>query len=76
MDFCVRKIARIRLRTCSHGDLVVLAPYDLHRWHAGASFSLATNGDGPRISLALWDDAVVVNKVWAAMVARPLRAVG
>jgi hypothetical protein len=30
---------------------------------AGASFSMATNGDGPRMSRALWADALVANRV-------------
>ena len=34
---------------------------------AGPSFSMATNGDGPRMSLALWAEALVANRVQAAM---------
>src|SRR4029453_9073977 len=35
--------------------------------------SMATNGDGPRMSLALWAEALVANRVQAAMAARYLR---
>jgi hypothetical protein len=33
---------------------------------------MATNGDGPRMSRALWADALVANRVLAAMAAAHL----
>jgi hypothetical protein len=41
----------------------------------GGSFSIATSGDGPRISLALWAKAALANMVQAAMAARVLSVI-
>jgi Na+(H+)/acetate symporter ActP len=40
---------------------------------AGGSFSMATSADGPRISFALWAEAVAANTVQAAIAANVLR---